>query len=107
MRRWTASRTTRGALVAAVFVAGLSWDLFRPPPEQWTARGMLAGIDLYQKYFSERLGRRGVRCRFQPTCSHYAESVIRQHGALVGVGRSVWQLLRCGPWTAAGTEDPP
>ena len=25
-------------------------------------------------------------CRFEPTCSHYAEAVIRQDGALVGAG---------------------
>jgi putative membrane protein insertion efficiency factor len=95
------------ALATGLLLAALAWDLSRPPLEQWTARGLLVGIDFYQDRVSEPLGRHGVRCRFQPTCSHYAEGVIRQHGALAGGGRAVWRILRCGPWTAAGTEDPP
>ncbi len=107
MRRWSASRIVRRVLVAAVLLFGLTWDLSRPPAEQWTARGLLAGIHFYQRQLSERLGRLGVSCRFHPTCSHYAEAVIRRQGALVGLGRSAWRLLRCGPWTPAGTGDPP
>ncbi|MEM7353924.1 MAG: membrane protein insertion efficiency factor YidD [Acidobacteriota bacterium] len=49
----------------------------------------------------------GVRCRFQPTCSHYAEGSIRKHGAWRGTGLAAWRILRCGPWTEIGTVDPP
>ena len=65
---------------------------------------MLAAIDLYQATLS---GRTGVRCRYQPTCSLYGEAVIRRDGALVGGARTAWRILRCGPWTPAGTKDPP
>ena len=85
----------------------LAVDLARPPAAQLSARGMLAVIDLYQATLSPRLGRVGARCRFQPTCSHYGAAVIRRHGALVGGVKTAWRILRCGPWTPAGTEDPP
>ena len=88
------------ALLAAV-------DLARPPPSQLSARVLLAGIHGYQGSLSKRLARAGVRCRFQPTCSRYAEGAIRADGALVGSLRAGWRILRCGPWTPSGTIDPP
>ena len=89
--------------LCAVFVA----DLARAPENQWTARVILAGIDAYQATLSERLGTSGIRCRFEPTCSYYAEAVIREDGALVGSWRALRRLARCGPWTPAVTIDPP
>lgn len=85
----------------------LTADLARPPAEQLSARALLAAIDLYQATLSPRIGRLGARCRFEPTCSHYGEAVIRRDGALVGGARATWRILRCGPWTPAGTKDPP
>ncbi len=85
----------------------LSFDLARPPTQQLSARAMLAAIDFYQATLSPRVSRMGVRCRFEPTCSHYGEAVIRRDGALVGGARAAWRILRCGPWTPAGTADPP
>lgn len=98
-RRWI------GAAVAAVLILGL--DLSRPPAAQVSALVLLAGIDLYQATLSKLMPVAGVKCRFQPTCSHYAEGSIRHHGALVGSGKAAWRLLRCGPWTERGTVDPP
>ncbi|MFQ5351175.1 MAG: membrane protein insertion efficiency factor YidD [Thermoanaerobaculia bacterium] len=94
-----------GLALASVVLLGV--DLARPPAAQLSARAMLAAIDLYQELLSPRIERTGVRCRFQPTCSHYGEAVIRRHGALVGGFKAAWRILRCGPWTPAGTEDPP
>ena len=95
----------RGLLAAAVLL--LAFDLARPPASQLTARVMLAAIDAYQATLSKGLARAGARCRFEPTCSHYGEAVIRRHGALVGGAKATWRILRCGPWTPAGTEDYP
>jgi putative membrane protein insertion efficiency factor len=95
------------ALVTVLLTVTLAWDMTRPAEDQWTARAMLAGIDLYQATLSPVAGKAGVRCRFEPTCSHYAEAVIRRDGALVGGGRATWRVLRCGPWTSAGTVDQP
>jgi putative membrane protein insertion efficiency factor len=94
-------------LVAVSMLGFLVWDLTRPPLEQWSARLLLGGIDTYQRYLSPAAGRAGVRCRFEPTCSHYAAAAIRKYGALGGSWRATWRILRCGPWTAAGTLDPP
>jgi putative membrane protein insertion efficiency factor len=92
-----------GAAMALV----LSWDLSRSPSTQWSTAVLLQAIDAYQATGSLILGRAGVRCRFEPTCSRYAEQVIEQQGALIGVSRSLTRLARCGPWTSDGTSDPP
>jgi hypothetical protein len=90
--------------LALVALAAL--DLARPPSRQLSAWALLAGIDGYQAALSPGLARAGVRCRFRPTCSRFAEDAIRRDGALVGTARAGWRLLRCGPWTPAGTLDP-
>lgn len=98
-------RGRRVWIVAAAVVGSLlAVDWARPPERQLTARLELAAIDLYQATLSGRLA---VRCRFEPSCSHYGEAVIRRHGALRGSGLALWRILRCGPWTPAGTVDPP
>jgi putative membrane protein insertion efficiency factor len=94
-------------LAALAVLLPLALDLARPAPRQWTARGLVAAIHLYQATLSPGLGELGVRCRFRPTCSRFAEAAIRRHGALVGSLRAGWRVLRCGPWTPAGTVDPP
>ena len=82
-------------------------DLCRAPERQWSALALLAGIDLYQATLSQPLGSGGVRCRFEPTCSRYAEAVIRDKGALFGGIAALRRLVRCGPWTPPNTVDPP
>jgi hypothetical protein len=101
-------RRRRRVLVALAVVAGLGTaDLARPPAEQLSAHGLLAGLDLYQATVSRAMPALGVRCRFRPSCSRYAEGAIRRHGALGGSVRAAWRVMRCGPWTASGTVDPP
>lgn len=93
------------ALALVLTLLGL--DLLRAPENQVSAAILLAGIDVYQATLSGPLGVAGVRCRFEPTCSRYAEAVIRRDGALVGSWRTAGRLVRCGPWTEAGTVDLP
>ena len=93
--------------LAVATLALLALDLARDPARQLSAKALLAGIDLYQATLSRAMPGMGVSCRFEPTCSRYAEASIRRHGALVGGWRSVTRLARCGPWTPAGTVDPP
>ena len=101
-------RGRRNAAIAlAAFVVLAAIDLSRPPERQWSARFALAGISAYRATLSPWLGRAGIACRFRPTCSHYAEGAIRKDGALVGGALAVWRVLRCGPWTPAGSLDPP
>lgn len=100
-------RRVKLAAFCAVFVGLLGADLTRAPADQLSARALLGAIDLYQASLSRAMPALGVRCRFQPTCSHYAEGAIRKGGALVGSARAFWRVLRCGPWTPAGTVDLP
>lgn len=93
------------ALAAVLCVLG--FDLSRAPDEQVSAAVLLWAIDLYQATLSPLMPAMGVHCRFQPTCSHYGEESIRKYGAFVGSARAAWRILRCGPWTPAGTVDPP
>jgi putative membrane protein insertion efficiency factor len=97
-RRW---------IVAGVLLALLAVDFLLPPERQVSARLLLGAIDLYQATLSPLLGRSGVRCRFQPTCSHYGEMAIRKYGTVKGSLKTVWRIARCGPWTPAGTVDFP
>ena len=101
-RRW------RWAL-ALLVLAGtlLIADLARPPQDQLSARALLGVLDLYQATLSPLMPSLGVTCRFEPSCSCYAEGAIRARGALEGSGLTARRLVRCGPWTPAGTVDPP
>jgi hypothetical protein len=47
------------------------------------------------------------RCRYTPTCSHYARESIRRHGALAGVVLAARRLCRCHPWGACGDDPVP
>lgn len=101
------TRRRKAAIAALALLALLAFDLSRPPAAQVSARVLLVSIDVYQATFSILNRKAGVRCRFKPTCSHYAEGAIRKYGALKGTGMTVWRILRCGPWTPAGTVDLP
>lgn len=91
-------------ILAIVLLLGI--DMVRPPRDQLSARVLLAGIHLYQATLSPRMGA-FVHCRFKPTCSHYGEGAIRKYGAWKGSWKTLWRIARCGPWTPAGTIDPP
>lgn len=97
----------RWIATAVAVVALLGFDWTRPAPLQWTARAELAAVRLYQRTLSPLVGGAGVRCRFAPTCSRYAEAVIRRDGAVVGTARALWRIARCMPWTPENTLDPP
>jgi putative membrane protein insertion efficiency factor len=92
-------------VLALVILLGL--DMARPPRDQLSARALLGAIHLYQATLSPRMGSLGVQCRFKPTCSHYGEGAIRKYGAWTGSWKTLWRIARCGPWTPAGTFDPP
>ncbi|WP_082098691.1 membrane protein insertion efficiency factor YidD [Demequina iriomotensis] len=49
----------------------------------------------------------GPRCKFHPSCSHFALEAIQVHGAAVGSSLAAWRLLRCNPWSNGGVDDVP
>ena len=46
-------------------------------------------------------------CRFEPSCSHYAEEAVRQHGCLRGFRLTVRRLSRCQPFHEGGYDPVP
>jgi len=98
------SRRALYATAGLVVLVLLLVDWSRPAAAQWSARGLVAAIHLYQATLSPRLP---VQCRFRPTCSHYGEEAIRKYGTPKGVLLTLRRIARCGPWTPAGTWDPP
>jgi putative membrane protein insertion efficiency factor len=46
-------------------------------------------------------------CKFEPSCSHYAEQAVRRHGVVRGLGLAAWRLLRCHPWSRGGYDPVP
>ncbi|RKY19998.1 MAG: membrane protein insertion efficiency factor YidD [Planctomycetota bacterium] len=49
----------------------------------------------------------GGSCRFNPTCSVYAERAILRHGPLVGWALAVRRVLRCHPFNPGGDDPVP
>jgi putative membrane protein insertion efficiency factor len=64
-------------------------------------------IHAYRTVASPMAARLGIRCRFQPTCSRYAEEAIKKYGVLDGSLKAGRRLLRCTPLTPMGTIDLP
>jgi hypothetical protein len=49
----------------------------------------------------------GGACRFQPTCSEYANIAIHEYGLLRGSWMAAKRLLRCHPGCAGGFDPVP
>ncbi len=61
-------------------------------------------IRFYQIFISPLLGN---RCRFYPSCSHYALDAITFHGAMVGTYLTIKRLLKCHPFHEGGLDPVP
>lgn len=66
-----------------------------------TLRGLIRG---YQWTISPWLG---ANCRFDPTCSRYAETAITRFGAWRGSYLALRRVLRCHPWGGRGYDPVP
>ena len=66
------------------------------------ARALLtAPILFYQRLISPAIPQ---RCKYYPTCSHYAVDAVREFGILRGLVLAGWRLLRCNPWSLGGYD---
>jgi uncharacterized protein len=65
-------------------------------------RLLLALIGAYRRWVSPGFGR---RCRYEPSCSAYAEEAIRELGPWRGSIVAGWRLLRCNPLSDGGIDD--
>ena len=61
-------------------------------------------IRLYQWTLSPLLG---PRCRFHPSCSHYAHEAMGRFGVLRGGWLSIKRLGCCHPWHRGGFDPVP
>jgi putative membrane protein insertion efficiency factor len=61
----------------------------------------LAPLIVYRRVLSPALPR---RCKYEPTCSAYAERAIREYGILRGLVLALWRLLRCNPFSHGGYD---
>ena len=49
----------------------------------------------------------GSSCRFEPSCSRYAQIAVVRHGLRRGVYFALRRLARCHPWGAYGYDPVP
>ena len=73
----------------------------RVPVLSWP---FIAAIKVYRVTLSPIVGR---QCRYEPTCSRYAEAAYRRYGAAVGTWMTVKRLARCHPFVRGGYDPVP
>lgn len=62
-------------------------------------------IRVYQLTLSPMLGPN--KCRFEPSCSHYAVEAIEEWGIFKGSYLALRRILRCHPWGGFGPDPVP
>jgi hypothetical protein len=68
------------------------------------SRVLLGLLNGYRAVLSPVLGQ---RCRFHPSCSHYASEAIIRHGAWRGSVLAGFRVLRCNPLCEGGIDPVP
>lgn len=62
-------------------------------------------IKIYQWVISPILGPN--KCRFTPTCSHYAAEALKKYGPFKGSWLAIKRISRCHPWGGKGYDPVP
>lgn len=67
-------------------------------------RGLILLITVYQNTIGPALPR---SCRYEPSCSRYAQQAIDRYGPLKGSWLAVKRIARCHPWGGYGYDPVP
>jgi putative membrane protein insertion efficiency factor len=62
---------------------------------------LISLIKGYQRIISPMVG---PRCRFYPTCSHYAIESLERHGLIRGTAKTTCRILKCHPFHPGGID---
>jgi len=74
------------------------------PLRRSAGAALVALLRIYRVTVSPALG---PACRFEPTCSVYAEEAIRRFGAVRGSYLALRRILRCHPFSTGGLDPVP
>jgi uncharacterized protein len=72
-------------------------------PKHFAVRAALFALACYKSYLSVLFA---GSCRFEPTCSRYAQEAIERFGVTRGVWLGMKRLLRCHPLSSKFGYDP-
>jgi len=65
-------------------------------------------IKLYQWFISPILRTVfGMRCRYEPSCSHYTVGAIREWGPVKGMWLGAKRIMSCNPYGGMGDDPVP
>jgi len=71
-------------------------------------RLLLATLAFYRRWLSPAIHAISPGgCRYQPTCSEYAQIAIATHGPVRGAALALYRLLRCHPFARGGLDQVP
>ena len=62
---------------------------------------LILAIRGYQKFISPAFA---PRCKYYPSCSHYAIDALREYGIVLGLTKTVWRIMRCNPFSHGGVD---
>lgn len=64
----------------------------------------LALIYIYRNFISPLTP---ASCRYEPTCSGYAQQALKKHGVIKGSYLAAKRILNCHPWGGSGYDPVP
>jgi uncharacterized protein len=80
-------------------------DASRAPGKQVTGRLYVAAVGFYHRDVHP-LTSRFIRCRYDPTCSHYSVEAVQRFGIAKGLWLSLKRVASCNKSVPMGTHSP-
>jgi putative membrane protein insertion efficiency factor len=66
---------------------------------------LISSIRFYKRFLSPL--KRGMHCKYTPTCSQYAIEAIEKYGAAKGTWLAICRIVRCNPFSDGGYDPVP